>query len=74
MYFCLNQILETFSIFIYVYLFYVLSQYLWSLLQDYHTILNDFQFNQYINYSNFVKVKQKLNDKYKYLYFNSIKI
>ncbi|VVC26774.1 Hypothetical protein CINCED_3A005191 [Cinara cedri] len=47
-------------------------KYLWSLLQDYHTILNDFQFNQYINYLNFVKIKEKLNDKYRVFFKPSI--
>lgn len=38
---------------------------MWSLLQEYHTPLGDYSGNQYINYTNFIKVKQKLSDKYK---------
>lgn len=38
---------------------------MWSLLQDYHTPLNDYSDNQYINYTNYLKVKEKLSPKYK---------
>ncbi|XP_060858764.1 serine/threonine-protein phosphatase 2A regulatory subunit B'' subunit gamma-like isoform X2 [Metopolophium dirhodum] len=44
-------------------------KYMWSLLQEHQTPLNDFIHNQYINYKSFIQVKQKLNDKYK-LFFN----
>lgn len=38
---------------------------MWTLLQEYQTSLNNYNYNQYLNYSNFNEVKQKLNDKYK---------
>lgn len=37
---------------------------IWSLLQEHHTSLN-YSYKQYISYTNFILVKQKLNDKYK---------
>lgn len=37
---------------------------MWALLQEHQTSLNSFIHNQYINYKNFIQVKEKLNDKY----------
>ncbi|XP_060844459.1 serine/threonine-protein phosphatase 2A regulatory subunit B'' subunit gamma-like [Rhopalosiphum padi] len=47
-------------------------KYMWSLLQEHHIPLNNFIHNQYINYKNFIQVKQKLSDKYKSFFNPSI--